>query len=78
VSDPPHRIASHRIALREKRYAQKPQDGTERDSLGIPILNRLRDLNMKGLLALDQRNRRREGACSRRARGFIASQKICR
>jgi hypothetical protein len=57
-----HRIASHRIALREKRYAQRAEDGAERDSLGIPILNRLRDLNMKGLLALDQRNRRREGA----------------
>jgi hypothetical protein len=53
---------SHRIALREKRYAQRAEDGAERDSLGIPILNRLRDLNMKSLLALDQCNRRREGA----------------
>ena len=53
---------SHPIALRERGYAQRAEDGAERDSLGIPILNRLRDLNMKGLLALDQRNRRREGA----------------
>jgi hypothetical protein len=53
---------SHRIALREKRCAQRAEDGAERDSLDIPIINRLRDLNMKGLLALDQRNRRGEGA----------------
>jgi hypothetical protein len=45
-----HRIASH-CARRDMR--KRTEDGAERDSLGIPILNRLRDLNMKGLLALN-------------------------
>ena len=46
--------------------------------LCIPIRQRLRDLDVKSLLPLNQRQRRREIAISGRSRRRSASKKICR